>query len=472
MARVSCSRIRPGRAGSRSAGTRRRRRRPRRVAAQGGGVDFQGVEGQDAGGAGEQPARAGTATTVTTLPWELIRTSPLPEGRLSCQDCCSASIGSGAGHPCRATSRSRDEVGDEPRLPVGPHAGAGGQRVGLGQGVQQLQQDGVAAERLDDPRDGGVVLDVTARGGVRQQQVVPDGGGQQRTSLGHSPSRSPIWVASAAPTSEWSASRPLPMSCSNAPSSNRSGRDTVVDSRAAWTVACTRCRSTVQVCGEIPRRQVPNGAPLREQPAPQAGPVVASMTSISPGPAPSNESRSSRASRGHGLRSSGEESASRVRSRARWGLPGAAAAPATRSSSAGSRLGTASRASATSLPCRTTPSSNGLPPGRRPNARFPSGRGSPGRAQGDVHGVDDSPPGRRQRAREPEPVPHGQCGGDLVALLGVQHVRGFALAPPQFGPHVQQQLPGLLDVPAGPVDDLGHGQRVHQRSPAARHGRA
>ncbi len=148
------------------------------------------------------------------------------------------------------------------------------------------------------------------------------------TSCPARPIRSPTWAAMAAPTTEWSASRPLPMSCSSAPSSSRSGRETVVASLPACTVVWTRCRSTVHTC------TASRGG--RSRTAPHSGnsrphsPVRsnASTTSTSPEPVVSSENSASRADFGHGLRSSGARSASldmaaacdrRVRPRGRGG---------------------------------------------------------------------------------------------------------------------------------------------------------
>ena len=58
--------------------------------------------------------------------------------------------------------------------------------------------------------------------------------------------RGPSSATIAIPTSVWSPGRPLPMSCSSAPSSSRSGRATRRVSPAAPAAASTRCRSTVK----------------------------------------------------------------------------------------------------------------------------------------------------------------------------------------------------------------------------------
>lgn len=69
------------------------------------------------------------------------------------------------GHPL-------DQVGDERAPPGRPGGRSGGQRVRLGQGVQQLQR-ALRPDRLGDGPHGGRVLQVAPGGGVHEQQVVP-----------------------------------------------------------------------------------------------------------------------------------------------------------------------------------------------------------------------------------------------------------------------------------------------------------
>ena len=93
------------------------------------------------------------------------------------------------------------------------------------------------------------------------------------TSGSAKPSLRPICTANDSPTTEWSPPRPLPMSCSRLLISSRSGR-------ATWVVRRGRLRAGLH---EVPvdrpdvravaRREVAHGAPLREQPPPQAGAV-------------------------------------------------------------------------------------------------------------------------------------------------------------------------------------------------------
>ena len=69
------------------------------------------------------------------------------------------------------------------------------------------------------------------------------------TSASAKPRRAATVRASRAPAALWSTpsdSEPLPMSCSSAPTSSRSGRDTSRTSGAARTAASSRCRSTLK----------------------------------------------------------------------------------------------------------------------------------------------------------------------------------------------------------------------------------
>ena len=142
-----------------------------------------------------------------------------------------------------------DQRRDEVRLPRRPGRRAGGRAVGLGERVQQLQQRRVAAEGLADPRDGGRVVDVAPGGGVGQQQVVAD----HRREGGHVHRREAhagrhLGADRLADDAVVARASPLPMSCSSAPTSSRSGRSTSRVSSAAAAAASTRWRSTVKRC--------------------------------------------------------------------------------------------------------------------------------------------------------------------------------------------------------------------------------
>jgi hypothetical protein len=111
--------------------------------------------------------------------------------------------------------------------------------------VQQLEHLG-GADRVGDGARGRGVGEVAPRGDVGQQQVVLDEGDEHVDVLGRQPSRGASSATTAMPVTVWSPGRPLPMSCSSAPSSSRSGRCTRRVSAAAAAAASTRCRSTVK----------------------------------------------------------------------------------------------------------------------------------------------------------------------------------------------------------------------------------
>ena len=189
-------------------------------------------------------------------------------------------------------------------------------------------------------------------------------------SDGHMPSLVPIWVASCAPSTQWSVSRPLPMSCNSAARINRSDRATRVVKILARETVSERWRSTVQMW-TTSRGGRSRTAPHSGKSRPHS-PVRSrvSMTAMVSGPAANMTRRLSNASRGHGVGSSGAVSASRVSVDTEIGKPVTADAAATRSSNAGSLCGRASRASTISPAYSTTPSSSGRR-GRRRIADIP-----------------------------------------------------------------------------------------------------
>lgn len=92
--------------------------------------------------------------------------------------------------PARAPREPRgdpfDQVGDESAAPGAPGGGPGGQRVGLGQRVQQFQGPG-AADRVGDRADGLRVVQIAPGGGLDEQQVVPHEGGDHGGVAGVEP---------------------------------------------------------------------------------------------------------------------------------------------------------------------------------------------------------------------------------------------------------------------------------------------
>ena len=139
----------------------------------------------------------------------------------------------------------------EPRLPLAPGRGPGGPRVRHGQGGQQLQRAVVADRRRPRSRWSP---DPPGRAGSRCRPAAGAGrpaSSRVSTSSSAKPRRVATVRASRAPAALWSTpsdSEPLPMSCSSAPTSSRSGRDTSRTSGAARTAASSRCRSTLKRC--------------------------------------------------------------------------------------------------------------------------------------------------------------------------------------------------------------------------------
>ena len=96
-----------------------------------------------------------------------------------------------------------DEHADELRLPGAPGRGAGGDRVGLGEGVEQAQGREVA-HRVGDVGEGAVVGEVAAGGHVGQQQVVAHHLLERGRVVGPKPMRGPMSATISMPTSVWS----------------------------------------------------------------------------------------------------------------------------------------------------------------------------------------------------------------------------------------------------------------------------
>ncbi len=121
-----------------------------------------------------RPGRS-SATTVTSLP------STIAAGPPSATSASwSSRSGTGLGHRV-AVEHGADpahQVGHQPGLPVVPRGRAGGQPVGDGERVQQLEQR-PAADRRRDVLHGHRVVQVPAGGDDREQQVVADRLGDQ-----------------------------------------------------------------------------------------------------------------------------------------------------------------------------------------------------------------------------------------------------------------------------------------------------
>ena len=96
---------------------------------------------------------------------------------------------------------------------------AGRARVAERERVQQVEPIG-GPDRAHEPRDRRLVVEISPCRGIGQQQVVVHQPDERLVPSSSRPMRSATSRAVAAPTSEWSPGRPLPMSWSSALSSS------------------------------------------------------------------------------------------------------------------------------------------------------------------------------------------------------------------------------------------------------------
>ena len=189
--------------------------------------------------------------------------------------------------------------------------------------MQQLEQQRVAVQRVDDRRRSCRGL---AGPGASPWSAAAGGSGRSWTGSRRRRATCRAGCRSASPVRRRSrcGRRRGPCRCrgSSAPSTSRSGRDTRVVNALALETVSTRCRSTVQVW-TMSRGGRSRTAPTPGKACPTSrfGPAPRwSVTGV--GPAASSTSRSLSASRGHGVRNSGADSASRLRVDADSGRPG------------------------------------------------------------------------------------------------------------------------------------------------------
>ena len=141
------------------------------------------------------------------------------------------------------------QVVHESRLPVAPRAPARSPARPHGSAPRSRSSTSVVPSTSATAVDRRGVVEVAPGRGLDQQQVVAHEQRDRRDVLrrraraGSRPSS-----ASGTPASLWSPGAPLPMSCSSAATSSRSGRLTSRTRGAACTAASTRCRSTVKRC--------------------------------------------------------------------------------------------------------------------------------------------------------------------------------------------------------------------------------
>ncbi len=254
-----------------------------------------------------------------------------------------------------------------------------------------------ACSRSRVPRDPTVVATAsTVAGSSRSRRVaVSTSSRWWRTSRASTsasarpkPSRVATSRAITSPAAQWSPGQPLPMSCSRAAISSRSGRSTRRVRPAARTAVSTRWRSTVQRCTALRcgRQRTRSQSGSRRVISPSAS--SASQTGTVDSPAPSRVTSCSRASAGQGT---GQRAVpprpARRTACSESGSPAWAAAAAARSGSTGSALGFRGCGPAPPRrPARRRPrrAGCGRPSGRGRGRRCPAGRacggGRPGSA--------------------------------------------------------------------------------------------
>src|SRR3984957_15320471 len=302
------------------------------------------------------------------------------------------------------------------------------------------------------------------------------------TSVSLSPTRLHTSRATTSPETLWSPGQPLPMSCSSAASSSRSGRDTSRASAAALAAHSTRCRSTVKRCSGLrwgrflTRSQ--SGISVASRPSWSS----ASQTAIALAPAPSSASRALRASGGHGI-DSGGHSASRARARGAIGSPTRAGPGGARSTRTRGghphpqrRVGPRPpRPGQDPLAFLLDHAVGERPPVRlassHPDAERPAAARPVGLAEGVIDRVGDGPARPRQLAPQGVPVAQAERPPPLALLLDPQPVKP---SPGDLVEHVagiQDLLVGGPDLGPGGGRDPGGGDRldgVHVPLPAAR----
>ena len=120
------------------------------------------------------------------------------------------------------------------------------------------------------------------------------------TSAADRPIRVATVAAIGAPLALWSPGSPLPMSCSSAASTSRSGRGTSRAYDAASRAVSTRCRSTVYLCTGLRWGRLRTRAHSGSQAVTSPYRSHASQVETRADPEPSRVSNASRAGAGHG----------------------------------------------------------------------------------------------------------------------------------------------------------------------------
>ncbi len=202
-------------------------------------VDLQGVQREHAGRAAEQPGavRGGDRhrhrrQLVGRVDGHLRvprRGDGLGEGEPVVRERFRARHGL-AGHDDAAAAH---QVAHQRGPPRRPDAGSGAERVGLGEGVQQLQQHRVAVEGVDDALHRRRVLGVAALRGVRQQQVVAHHRGEG-VDVGRARGRAGVRCGGPAARRPPSGPRRVPCRCRGPARRSAAGRAATRGWSARW----------------------------------------------------------------------------------------------------------------------------------------------------------------------------------------------------------------------------------------------
>ena len=164
-----------------------------------------------------------------------------------------------------------DQVGDERGPPGAPGGGAGGQRVGLGEGVQQFEGAAVTRRRRRPPR--------TVAGSSRSRRVAVSTSSRwwrtrRASSVGvgavEADAGRPCRGRSPRRPSQWSPGQPLPMSCSRAAISSRSGRSTPAGECGGPDRGLHQVAVDGPAVHGVALRAAAHPLPVRQQPGDQA----------------------------------------------------------------------------------------------------------------------------------------------------------------------------------------------------------
>ena len=119
--------------------------------------------------------------------------------------------------------------------------------------------------------DGGGVLEVTGGGGLGEQQVPAHQTASRAASSAEYPIRAAIAAAIGSPATLWSTRPPLPMSCSSAATTSRSGRRDPADQPGRLDAGLDQVPVDGEPVHDRGVREQPDPLPLGQQPVEGAG---------------------------------------------------------------------------------------------------------------------------------------------------------------------------------------------------------